>query len=184
MPSSTRSCASCARSRRRTPTCVTPDSPTQRVGGQPVEGFDHGRPPGADAQPRQRLHRSTSCARSTSGSGRAWASPTAPIDYVAELKIDGLSIALTYENGLLVAGRHARRRRARRRRDRQRPDDPRDPARPASTRRPATLRGARRDLPSTGGVRARQPGTRGGRRTGVCQPAQRRGWRHATARSA
>ncbi len=46
----------------------------------------------------------TSCARSTSGSGKAWASATAPVGYVAELKIDGLSIALTYDNGLLTRG--------------------------------------------------------------------------------
>ena len=46
------------------------------------------------------------------GLAEAGAVPDA-IDYVAELKIDGLSIALTYEDGVLVRARDARRRRAR-----------------------------------------------------------------------
>ena len=50
------------------------------------------------------------------------------IAYTAELKIDGLSMALHYEGGPPRAGGHARRRRARRRRDAERAGDPRDPA--------------------------------------------------------
>lgn len=83
------------------PDYITPDSPTQRVGGRPAEGFSevvHRRPMlsldnsynidelRAFDQRRQRL-----------ADGRA-------IDYVAELKIDGLSIALHYENEILVRG--------------------------------------------------------------------------------
>ena len=45
-----------------------------------------------------------------------------PVSYVVELKIDGVAISLTYEDGLFTVGRHARRRRARRRRDAQ-PED-------------------------------------------------------------
>ena len=39
------------------PELQDPDSPTQRVGGRPAEGFDTVAAPGADAQPRQRLQR-------------------------------------------------------------------------------------------------------------------------------
>ena len=86
----------------------------------------------------------TSCGRSTSACARAPASATTPVAYVAELKIDGLSIALTYEDGVLRARRDARRRRARRGRDGQRPDDPRDSAaRCAAARRAASKCAAR-----------------------------------------
>ena len=49
----------------------------------------------------------TSSARSTIACGAAWPRPRArstPVDYVAELKIDGVSIALTYVDGVLVRG--------------------------------------------------------------------------------
>ena len=45
--------------------------------------------------------------------------------YVCEPKIDGVSVAVVYENGTLIARRHARRRRRRRGRDRQRAHHPR-----------------------------------------------------------
>ena len=48
-----------------------------------------------------------SCSPSTSASARAPASATEPVVYVAELKIDGLSLALTYENGCWYAARPA-----------------------------------------------------------------------------
>ena len=49
--------------------------------------------------------------RSTNGSGRWRGSASARVAYVAELKIDGLSIALTYERRIVcVRGRDARRR--------------------------------------------------------------------------
>jgi DNA ligase (NAD+) len=88
------------------PELVTPDSPTQRVGGRPVEGFasvEHGVPMLSldntyDEQEvgafDERLRRALSGADADIQS----------VDYVAELKIDGLSISLTYEDGRLIRG--------------------------------------------------------------------------------
>ena len=42
--------------------------------------------------------------------------PDEKIEWVVELKIDGVAVSLTYENGLLVQGGHARQRPRRRRR--------------------------------------------------------------------
>jgi DNA ligase (NAD+) len=83
------------------PELATPDSPTQRVGGQPIEGFaqvTHRRPMLSidntysadelrefDKRIRKLLH------------GQK-------VEYVVELKIDGVAISLTYEEGLLTVG--------------------------------------------------------------------------------
>jgi DNA ligase (NAD+) len=82
------------------PNLLTPDSPTQRVGGRPVEGFATV----AHVQPMLSLDNAYNEGdlrafdeRVRKGLGAA-ATPV----YVAELKIDGLSIALTYEDGRLV----------------------------------------------------------------------------------
>ena len=103
--------------------------------------------------------------------------------YVAELKIDGLSIALTYVDGRLARGAHPGRRRAGRGRHVQRSHDSRHSARRCATRPAGTLevRGEvylpRVDVP------AHQPGARGGRRAGVREPAQRGRRRDAESRS-
>lgn len=83
------------------PELVTPDSPTQRVGGRPVEGF----PEVVHRRPMLSLDNSYNidelrafddrCRRLADGR---------PISYVAELKIDGLSIALHYQREVLVRG--------------------------------------------------------------------------------
>ena len=85
------------------PDLVTPDSPTQRVGGRPVEGFETAE----HVQPMLSLDNAYSedelrafDERVRKGAGRG----DAPVDYVAELKIDGLSIALTYIDGVLARG--------------------------------------------------------------------------------
>jgi DNA ligase (NAD+) len=87
------------------PDLVTPDSPTQRVGGRPAEGFqtvEHRAPmlslDNAYSEDElrefdQRVRRGLEIADGDSAPG-----------YVAELKVDGLSLALTYENGRLVRG--------------------------------------------------------------------------------
>src|SRR5262245_7249630 len=85
------------------PDLVTADSPTQRVAGRPVEGFDevdHLAPMLSldNAYNEGELREFDERVRRATGLGdRA-------VAYVAELKIDGLSIALTYEGGRLVRG--------------------------------------------------------------------------------
>ena len=86
------------------PDLVTPDSPTQRVGGAPVEGFEtvtHRAPMLSldNAYSDDELRAFDDRVRRGLGTGDGGA-----VAYVAELKIDGLSIALTYENGVLVRG--------------------------------------------------------------------------------
>jgi DNA ligase (NAD+) len=85
------------------PDLVTPDSPTQRVAGRPVEGFataEHLVPMLSldNAYSEAELRAFDERVRKGAGLGDA------RVPYVAELKIDGLSIALTYEDGLLVRG--------------------------------------------------------------------------------
>ena len=84
------------------PDLVTPDSPTQRVGGRPVEGFatvEHLAPMLSldNAYSEEELRAFDERVRRGLGGAQ-------PVTYVAELKIDGLSIALTYEDGRLVRG--------------------------------------------------------------------------------
>jgi DNA ligase (NAD+) len=80
------------------PGLVTPDSPTQRVGGTPVDGLPQVR----HATPMLSLDNSYNedelgewYGRVTRGLGRT------PAGLVAELKIDGVSLSLIYENGVL-----------------------------------------------------------------------------------
>jgi DNA ligase (NAD+) len=83
------------------PELLTPDSPTQRVGGQPIEGFrtvehrvsmlsidntyEAGELREFDARIRKALGGET-------------------VTYVVELKIDGVAISLTYENAVFTVG--------------------------------------------------------------------------------
>src|SRR6202049_4747948 len=85
------------------PDLVTLDSPTQRVAGRPVEGFEtveHAAPMLSldNAYSEDELNAFDERVRKGGGLGDR------PVAYVAELKIDGLSIALTYEDGRLVRG--------------------------------------------------------------------------------
>jgi DNA ligase (NAD+) len=86
------------------PALADPDSPTQRVGGRAAEGFEavqHLVPmlslDNAYTEAELRAFDDRVCR----GLDRA---PGTPVGYVAELKIDGLSIAVTYERGRLVRG--------------------------------------------------------------------------------
>jgi DNA ligase (NAD+) len=87
------------------PDLVTPESPTQRVGGAPADGFvsvEHAAPMLSldNAYTDDELREFD--ARVRRGLGLGDEAP--PLTYVAELKIDGLSLALTYEDGRLVRG--------------------------------------------------------------------------------
>lgn len=83
------------------PNLITSDSPTQRVSGQVTEGFERH----THKRPMMSLDNSYSI-----DDLQAWAKRCEKLaggrafDYVAELKIDGLSLSLVYEDGALVRG--------------------------------------------------------------------------------
>lgn len=86
------------------PGLITPDSPTQRVGGRAAEGFatvEHAAPMLSldNAYSEDELRAFDERVRKGLD-GRH----DGPVPYVAELKIDGLSIALRYQNGRLARG--------------------------------------------------------------------------------
>ena len=83
------------------PELVTPDSPTQRVGGKPREGFvkvAHSAPMLSldNAYGQEELRDWERRVHELSGRN--------DIEYVCELKLDGMSLALRYEDGKLVRG--------------------------------------------------------------------------------
>jgi DNA ligase (NAD+) len=87
------------------PELVTPDSPTQRVGGEPLDKFEKVR------HPRPMLSLSDAFAEEEL---RAWLERISKLlpegvtqkdlQYVVEPKIDGLTVVLTYEDGRYVQG--------------------------------------------------------------------------------
>jgi DNA ligase (NAD+) len=76
------------------PELITPDSPTQRVGGKPTEGF----PKVAHSRPMLSLNNvvSEQELREWDRRARELAGENATIAYVCEFKLDGLSMALHY----------------------------------------------------------------------------------------
>ena len=83
------------------PELVTPDSPTQRVGGKPREGFVKA----PHSSPMLSLDNTYSEDELRNWERRVHElSGRDEIDYVCELKLDGMSLALHYENGRLVRG--------------------------------------------------------------------------------
>ncbi|HZU23325.1 MAG TPA: NAD-dependent DNA ligase LigA [Terriglobales bacterium] len=86
---------------KRHPELVTPDSPTQRVGGAPREGFvkvAHSAPMLSldNAYNFDELRAWNQRVRELAGTER--------VDYVCELKLDGLSMAVRYSGGQLAQG--------------------------------------------------------------------------------
>ncbi|WP_282198649.1 NAD-dependent DNA ligase LigA [Collibacillus ludicampi] len=83
------------------PELITPDSPTQRVGGEPLEGFE------------KVSHRTPMLSLSNAFGPEdlrefdrrvRGALPGEQVNYVCELKIDGLAVSLIYEHGVFVRG--------------------------------------------------------------------------------
>tara|TARA_Y100000588_G_C14253612_1_gene924520 strand:- start:323 stop:2419 length:2097 start_codon:yes stop_codon:yes gene_type:complete len=86
------------------PEMITPDSPTQRVSGRPVEGFasvEHTVPMLSLENAYDEAALITFDERVRKGLGL---DAKQPLSYVVELKVDGLSITLLYRDGLLVRG--------------------------------------------------------------------------------
>jgi DNA ligase (NAD+) len=84
------------------PKLVTADSPTQRVGAPPAEGFrkiEHLSPMGSleKVTTREALEKWADDVRKRLGTDE-------PVAYVLEPKIDGSAVSLVYEDGMLVRG--------------------------------------------------------------------------------
>ena len=85
------------------PHLVTPDSPTQRVGAEPAEGFESV----AHQVPMLSLdnaHNAEELQEFEARLMRLQDESAQPLSYVVEPKIDGLGVALLYENGEFVRG--------------------------------------------------------------------------------
>lgn len=86
---------------KRFPELLTPDSPTQRVGGQPLSGFTQVR----HRMPMMSLSNTYSRDELVSFHERVRRLlPDISFSYILEPKIDGVAISLRYENGLFVSG--------------------------------------------------------------------------------
>jgi len=83
------------------PELITPDSPTQRVGGKPREGVVKA----GHSSPMLSLDNTYNEEELRSWERRVHElSGRKDVDYVCELKLDGMSLALVYEDGKLVRG--------------------------------------------------------------------------------
>src|SRR5258708_3844320 len=83
------------------PELQSPDSPTQRVGAGPVQDVPQHRHP----VPMLSLANARSAEELLAWHRRAQnILPNATFEYVCELKIDGLAMALTYDQGKLTVG--------------------------------------------------------------------------------
>lgn len=82
------------------PELITPDSPTQRVGHAPLEQFAAVR----HAQPMLSLANAFDEEELAAFVQRVYRQAGKEVEFVCELKIDGLAVSLDYENGVFVRG--------------------------------------------------------------------------------
>ena len=168
-PSTTSSCASCRTWRREHPELITPDSPTQRVSGQPVEAFgvvEHRLPllslgnAFSEDELRDWYRRVTNLAERDEHRPGLRAEDRRP------------RCGPRLRERRLRAGRDPRRRPARRE---HHPEPAHDPQHPAVAQRQAgagALRGARRGLHDQEGLRAPERGARRRAWRCRCSPAR------------
>jgi len=81
------------------PDLITPDSPTQRVGGEPVEGFESAE----HKVPMLSLANTYNFDELREFDERVKKN-VGKVEYVVEPKIDGAGVALMYEDGILIRG--------------------------------------------------------------------------------
>ena len=87
------------------PELLTADSPTQRIGGKPLAQFASVRHKIPMLSIRTETDTESSGAKNFDARVRrelGLAATDAPVEYVAEVKFDGLAMSLRYENGVLV----------------------------------------------------------------------------------
>jgi len=84
---------------RQFPELVTPDSPTQRVGGEPIKAFKSV----THAIPMLSLDNTYSYEELKEFDRRVQKG-VGKVNYVTELKVDGVAVSLQYKNGHLVLG--------------------------------------------------------------------------------
>ena len=84
------------------PELITPDSPSQRVGSKPLEGFVEA----THASPMLSLENAFNDAdlKSFDTRTKRFLSRTADLGYLCEPKLDGVAVALTYRQGKLIRG--------------------------------------------------------------------------------
>jgi DNA ligase (NAD+) len=85
---------------RQFPALIRPDSPTQRVGGEPLPAFEQV----MHMVPMLSLDNSYDKGELLDFDRRTRRTISGPIEYVVEPKIDGLSVSLKYEKGIFVQG--------------------------------------------------------------------------------
>jgi len=84
------------------PQLTTPDSPSQRVGSKPLDGFVEA----THARPMLSLENAFNAEdlRKFDARTKRFLSRTEDLEYLCEPKLDGVAVALTYQQGKLVRG--------------------------------------------------------------------------------